>query len=91
MKTNNTATSIWLGHRASIWARRGYKVQSERVMLDADDNYSRILHNSFDDADQLVKVRCDNAIYYYDSQEDADLDQEGTNALAVVNFGEEDE
>lgn len=78
------AWTVWLGARASIWSHRGYTVSGERVICEDKADAATVLQGSFADADALVEVECDAGAYYYDTQEAADRDQDGSRAIAVV-------
>lgn len=88
MTTETTQSwQVWMGYRASIWSHRGYTVRGETVYTDSRADAVRLVRESLDEP---VAVRCDEATYYYATQEDADRDESGANAAAVVSRAEEE-
>ncbi len=74
--------SVWLGCHASIWSHRGYRVVGEHVYADSRDDAMRIVRESI--GEDVVTVRADGGTYCYRTQEDADADDTGAAADAVV-------
>lgn len=74
--------SVWLGCHASIWSHRGYRVAGEHVYTDSRDDAMRLVRESI--GEDVVTVRADGSTYCYRTQADADADDTGTAADAVV-------
>lgn len=86
MSEKNTVR-VWLGYRASIWSHRGYTVRGESVYTDSLSDAKRIVGDSL--PFEPVAVRADDSIYYYHDQADADRDDDGSGAYAVILWDEE--
>jgi len=77
---------VWLGCHASIWSHRGYRVDGEHVYTDSRTDALRIVRESI--GDDMVAIRADDGTYCYRLQEDADADDTGASAAAVVSRAE---
>jgi hypothetical protein len=77
-----THYSIWLGCNASIWSHRGYRVCGEHVYTEDRADALRIVRESI--GEDMVAVRTEDGTYCYRTQEDADADETGASADAVV-------
>lgn len=78
---------VWLGYRASIWAHRGYEVRGETVYTSSRRDAERLVRESL--SADAVRVRADNGDYWYATQVDADKDDDGSSAQAVVSLRDE--
>jgi len=79
---------VWLGHRASAWSHRGYRVEGEEVTTRKGlDDAMRIVRSEL--GGDMVAVECEDGTYCYVDQEAADADQTGAQAAAVVSICEE--
>jgi len=89
MSETNVANGwqVWLGHRASIWAHRGYEVRGETVYVSSRQEAERLVRRSLPDG--AVRVRGDDGDYWYDDEETAESDDSGVLADAVVSRAEE--
>jgi len=81
--TTNQNWQVWLGCYASIWAHRGYEVSGETVYTDSRADAMRLVSESL--GGSYVAVRGDDGTYCYRTQADADSDDSGTQAVAVVS------
>lgn len=88
--------SVWLGHRASIWSHRGYRVRGERVECSSMRDARRIVRVSLcgivpPRSARYVSVTAEDGVYCYSDRAAMNRDDTGARADAVISRRNQDE